>query len=72
MAASAGSNQNQAIHSHAERLPGMTNSRNIMKYQSAIAMGGFHDHRVGLQTGDDNGHLVLHAHLHVVFQPVIG
>ncbi len=72
MFAGAGANQNQTIDALLGGFARVLDVDDIVEHHAAIGMRGLDDFRRRPQRGDDDGHLVLHAGLHVLHQPVIG
>ena len=72
MAACARCNGNQPIGAFLDGFFGETIVDHIMQHDAAIAVHHLIDPFLGAQRGDDNWHLVLHTHVHVVLQARVG
>ena len=72
MAPGARADRDQAIGALLKRLAGKADIDDVMHGETAIGMDGIVDFHPRAQRGDDQRHLVLHAHLDIVFQPVVG
>ena len=72
MAAGAGADQNETVDAMIGGFPRMLDVDYVVKHHAAIGMRGLDDFDRRPQRGDDDGHLVLHAGLHVLHQPVVG
>lgn len=70
MAAGAGRHQDQAVHAGLQGLLGMAQVDHVVQHDAAVAVHRLHDlGRRRAQAGDEDRHLVLDAHAHVVLEP---
>ena len=72
MAARAGRDQDQPVHTRFQRLLRMTDVDHVMQHDAAVAVDRVDD-LLGrrAQAGDENRHLVFDAHPHVMLEPRI-
>jgi hypothetical protein len=72
MAACAGADQDDAVHTRLDRLFGVTNGGGVVEHDAAIAMHFGHDVGGIADRGDDDRRSVPHAQRHVFIQPRVG
>ena len=72
MAASAGCNGDQPVSAFLDRLVRMKIVDDVVKNNAAIGVYGLVDLFACAQRTDDDGHLVFHAHLQIVFETGVG
>ena len=70
--AGARAHEDQSIHAFLGRLHGVAHIDHVVQHDAAIGMRGLHHFGRSAQAGDRDRHLVLHAHGHVVLEPVVG
>ena len=72
MAASPGTDQDQAVDTGLQRLFGMAHADHVVEDLAAVGMHVRHDLGRCRQAGNDQRHLMLHTQRHVVLQPLVG
>ena len=72
MSAGAGAHQDQPVDARFRRLACVAHVDHVVEHDAAVGMDGATTSRGALQAGDDDRHLVAHADLEVVLQPVVG
>ncbi len=72
MATGAGGHGDQAVRTLLDGFVGKTVVDHIVQHDPAITVYRLVYHFLRTERGNDNGHLVLHAHFQIVLQTVVG